>query len=253
MNNDMASSIKPIERQKVSLAIAAQLQQILLSGEYQAGDKLPSERVLGERFGVGRSSIREALRRLEAEGLVRIVHGVGSFVGDGPEADSGGNLARFLVLDGSTVPELFEVRRALEGETAARAAERLTASEANELRKILRQLEDKTLSDEVYVEADVALHLTIARATKNTPLIRLLESFEGTLVEYSRRVIKLPGRRERANEGHRAMVEAILARSPSAAYEAVINHIEVVERDIMQHLEKEGTESHVARGAFDAK
>lgn len=236
MEDDRTSAIQPIGRTKVSLAVAAQMQRILISGEYQAGDKLPSERVLGERFGVGRSSIREALRRLEADGLVRIVHGVGTFVSDGREAGGQSALATLLVLDGITVPELFEARRALEGETAAQAAERLTESEGGRLREILRQLEDETLSDETYVETDVALHLAIAQATKNKVLIRLLESLKGILIEYSMRVITLPGRRDTANEGHRTMVEAILSHDSSAARAAIIDHLEAVEREIVEHL-----------------
>lgn len=233
----MVAPIERIGKFRVPLAVAAQLRKLLMSGEYKVGDKLPSEKVLSERFGVGRSSVREAMRCLEAEGLARTVHGVGAFVSDGREAGVGDGLAALLVLDGTTVPELFEARRALERETAARAAERLTAPEAEELRQILTRLEDTTLSDEAYVEVDVALHLAIARVTKNKVLIRLLESLRGILVEYSLRVIRLPGRREKANEGHRAMVEAILARGPSAARKAIIEHLDAVEREIVEHLE----------------
>ena len=82
--------IEPIKRTKVPLAVAAQLQR-LLAEEYQSGDKLPSEKVLGEWFGVGRSSIREALSLMETEGRVQIVHGVGTFVTDGPKASFDGS------------------------------------------------------------------------------------------------------------------------------------------------------------------
>lgn len=235
--------IEPIKRTKVPLAVAAQLQR-LLAEEYQAGDKLPAEKVLGEWFGVGRSSIREALSLMEAEGRVQIVHGVGTFVTDGPKASANGS-GGLLVLEQSTVPELFEARRALESETAMRAAERLTASGEKELQELLGQLCDGKISDDVYVQADVALHSAIARATNNRVLVQLFGSLESQLVEYSRRVIWLSGRRETANEGHRAMVEAILARDQSAAREAVIEHLEAVERDIAHELgrgEVEGKE-----------
>lgn len=232
----MVPPIEPVQRFRVPVVVAAQLRKLLISGEYKVGDRLPSEKVLGERFGVGRSSVREAMRRLEADGLVRIVHGVGSFVSDGREAGVGDRLAALLVLDGSTIPELFEARRVLERETAARAAERLTDTEADELRELLSRLEDETLSEEAYVEADVALHLAISRVTKNKVLIRLIESLESLLLEYSRRVIQLPGRRVTANVGHKAIVEAILARRSSGARKAMIEHIAAVEREIVEHL-----------------
>lgn len=234
------SSVQPINRTKVPLAVAAQLQR-LLAEEYQAGDKLPAEKVLGESFGVGRSSIREALRLLEAEGRVRIVHGVGTFVSDDPQASVDGS-GTLLVLEQSTVPELFEARRALESENATRAAERITASEAKQLQELLGRFHDETLSDEEYVQTDVALHSAIARATKNRVLIHLFEGLEGQLVEYSRRVISLPGRRETASGGHRAIVEAIVDRDPSAARKAIVEHLEAVEREIALQLEKEDAE-----------
>jgi GntR family transcriptional repressor for pyruvate dehydrogenase complex len=235
----MTSSIKPIKRTKVSLTVAARLQEILLSGEYEVGEKLPSEMILAERFGVSRSSIREAMKLLEAEGLVRVVHGVGTIVND-HEAGGRNDLAEFLVIDGTTVPDLFEARLVLESEMAFRAAKRLTSSDANELRQILRKLNDKTLSVEEYVETDVALHLAIARATKNKIFIHIFENLKKTLIEYSLRVIKVPGRRETANDGHQALVEAILNRNPSAARKAAIEHIEKVEHEIVKLFEGGG-------------
>lgn len=235
----MTSSIKPIKRTKVSLTVAANLQEILMSGEYEVGDKLPSEMVLAERFGVSRSSIREAVKLLEAEGLVHVVHGVGTIVND-HEVGGKNDLAEFLVIDGATVPDLFEARIFLESEMAFRAAKRLTSSDANELRQILRRLNDKTLSVEEYVEADVALHVAIARATKNKIFAHIFETLKKPMNDYSLRTIKLPGRREKANEGHQALVEAILARSPSAARKAAIEHVEMVEREIEELFEGGG-------------
>ncbi len=230
----MKSSIQPLKRTKVSLAVAAKLQEILLSGEYEVGEKLPPEMVLAERFGVSRSSIREAMRSLESEGLVRVIHGVGTMVTGGRDTGSRSDLATLLVIEGTTVPELFEARLALESETAFRAAERLSTSDASELRQILKRLNDLTISDEEYVEADVALHLAIARVSKNKIFVHILESLKNLLTEYSLRTIKLPGRREKANEGHRAIVEAILGRNPSAARKAAIDHLEAVECEIVE-------------------
>ncbi|MEH7419530.1 FadR/GntR family transcriptional regulator [Neobacillus drentensis] len=238
----MASSIQPIKRSKVSIDVAAKLQEILQSGEYKVGDKLPPEKVLAERFGVSRSSIREALKSLEAEGSVRIVHGVGTIVSSGRETISS-SLASLLVIEGTTVPELFEARLVLESETAFRAAERITTSSANGLIHILEQLNDNRLSDEAFVELDVALHIEIARATKNKIFINIMENLKDVLIEYSLRTIKLPGRREKANEGHRILTEAILARKPSAARKAAKDHVEAVEFEIAELFK--GGEGHV--------
>ena len=231
--------VQRINRTKVPLAVAAQLQR-LVGREYQPGDKLPPERVLGEWFGVGRSSIRAAISLLESKGLIQTIHGIGTFVSEDLNNNVVDISGQLLVLNEATVPELFEARRALEAETAALAAGRINVSEAKELQQYLERLEDETLSDEEYVETDVGMHLAIARATKNVVLSRLLESLKAELIEYSRRVIQLEGRRQKANEGHRAVVGAILDRDSAAASEAVIDHLEAVEREIMAHLEQSG-------------
>jgi len=72
--------IKPVRRLKISDSVAAQLELLITQGVYEVGERLPAERELAERFGVGRSTMREALRLVEAEGMLRIDHGVGVFV-----------------------------------------------------------------------------------------------------------------------------------------------------------------------------
>jgi GntR family transcriptional regulator, transcriptional repressor for pyruvate dehydrogenase complex len=230
------SPIEPLQQRKLSIAVAAQLEELVMKGEYREGDKLPPERVLVDEFGVSRSTIREALRRLEAEGLVRIDHGVGAFVCERHEAEN--PLVSLLVLDQSTVPELFEARRALESTTAALAAERLSPAAASELESLASQLADEALSPAAYVELDVALHQAIARATKNRVLMELAESLREAHVEYSRRVIDLQERRRRATHGHRAIVDAILARDPARAREAMIAHLDEAEQDLLQAIDQ---------------
>jgi GntR family transcriptional regulator, transcriptional repressor for pyruvate dehydrogenase complex len=249
------SPIEPLQQHKLSLAVAAQLEELVMKGEYREGDKLPPERVLVDEFGVSRSTVREALRRLEAEGLVRIDHGVGAFVCERPEAENW--LASLLVLDHSTVPELFEARRALESTTAALAAERLSPAAAGELESLAAQLADSDLSKEGYVELDAALHQAIARATKNRVLTSFAESLREAHVEYSRRVINLRERRKRATHGHQAIVEAILARDPERAREAMIAHLEEAERDLLHEIDqpkdKRKTPKRVATDGTETK
>lgn len=231
MGDHGPGGITPVRRLKVSDSVAAQLNRLIEQGDYEPGDKLPSERVLAERFGVGRSSMREALRMVEASGLLRIEHGVGVFVtGDAQRSTA---LSRLLVFEDFTVPELFEVRLSLEGYATGVAAKRITAAEGEELRRILAKAEEPGLSDEDFVKLDADLHRTIVKATRNRIWGQIYESVEPLFVAYSRRVIQLPRRREAAHQGHREIVEAVIAGHARDARTAAVRHIRTVEKEIV--------------------
>ena len=231
---DTPHAIRPIARFKISDSVAAQLEQLIGDGAYKLGERLPSERVLSEQFGVGRSSMREALRVLEARGLVSIAHGVGVHVTEPPVS---GDLRSLLVLEGCTVPELFEVRRALECPAAASAAKRVTPAEAARLKELLEEMEDPELSDDEYVEKDAELHRAIMLATHNALLIELYDTTRHLFVEYSARVIRFPGRRGTAHEGHAAIVDAIVHRKPQLAQKAMSAHLLAAEQQIVENLD----------------
>lgn len=230
------TSIRPIPRFKISDSVSAEIEQMIRAGTYQVGDKLPSERVLSLQFGVGRSSMREALRSLEARGLVSVAHGLGVYVNEKP-TDNGGAAPSLLLLAECTVPELFEVRRALECPAVALAARRVTPSEAAALNETLVAMSREDLSDSEYIEKDAEFHLAICHATHNALLIRIYESTRHLFVEYSSRVISLPGRRKTAQRGHADIVEAIVKRRPQAAQKAMSAHLEAVEREIVERLD----------------
>jgi GntR family transcriptional repressor for pyruvate dehydrogenase complex len=247
--DNAAPAIRPISRFKISDSVAAQIEQLIKGGSYKPGDKLPSERVLSEEFGVGRSSMREALRALEARGFVSIAHGLGVYVADSPGVTDQ-QAIDLLVLDECTVPELFEVRRALECPAAALAAKRITQPEAAKLEEILAASHDTRLSDSEFVEKDAELHRTIVHATRNKLLIRVYGSTQHLFIEYSSRVIRLSGRREKADSGHAEIVAAVVNRKPQAAQRAMSAHLEAVERDIVEYLNTAGLRGAGAIGEF---
>lgn len=232
-------TIKPVRRLKLSDNVAAQLERMITQGSYALGEKLPSERVLSEQFGVGRSSMREALRTLESSGMLRIDHGVGVFVASNTKS-APAFAADSLVVDGYTIPELFEVRLAIERDAAGLAAKRITAAEAERLESILEQAENPGLSDDEFIELDAELHRTIVKSTKNKLLLRVFESVAPLFLSYSHRVIELPGRRVAAHAGHARIVAAIIARRSTEARNATVKHVREVERDIVDHLEQAG-------------
>jgi GntR family transcriptional repressor for pyruvate dehydrogenase complex len=235
MTDPQTRRIEPVRRLKVADSVAAQLERLIADGDYAPGDKLPAERVLSEQFGVGRSSMREALRMVESSGLLRTDHGVGVFVVS--KTKRGQGLAEMLLIDDYTIPDLFEVRLSLERDAAGLAAQRVTAAAADELRDIITRASDPTLSDSEFIALDGELHKSIAKATNNLLMLRLAESLQPLFTTYSHRVIALPGRRAAAHAGHCRIVDAVIGRRVRDAKAEAVSHIRGVEVDIVHHLQ----------------
>jgi GntR family transcriptional repressor for pyruvate dehydrogenase complex len=234
---DEVNKHKPIERVqrlKVADSVAEQLERLILDGNYEVGEKLPAERALAEEFGVGRSSMREAIRTVESYGLLRTDHGIGVFVVSNRKQLL---VPSDLILSGEyTINHLFQVRAALEGAAAAAATENITQDQSDQLLRIFEQSAGD-ISDEAFVELDGDLHGAISRASGNPLFVHLSETIEPLFVMYSQRVIRLPGRREAALAGHRRIIQAVISGSPQEAQSAAVAHITEVQKDIVDHLE----------------
>ncbi|WP_433618094.1 FadR/GntR family transcriptional regulator [Dactylosporangium sp. CA-139114] len=228
-------TIQPVRRLKLADAVVAQLSRLITEGEYRPGDRLASERDLAKQFCVGRSTMREALRSLEADAFVRTEHGIGVFVEQRQQRR--GRQGALLVDGGITVAELFEVRRPLERDAAGLAAKRISANEAAELWTVIERAAVPSISDEEFIALDGELHRMIAKVAKNAVLCQVLAGLEPLFFAYSHQVIALPNRRARAHAGHVRIVDAVTRRQPREASSAAVAHIHDVERDIVTNLD----------------
>ncbi len=120
-------TFQPIKTKKIWEEIVEQLKTMITNGELEPGDKLPSERDMSESMGVSRASVREALITLEAIGILEIKPGEGTFVRQTSDAETFAPLAMVLALERNPGAQMMEVRRVLETEMAALAAERASA------------------------------------------------------------------------------------------------------------------------------
>ena len=148
--------------------IVLRLRDLIRQGELRHGSRLPPERTLAEQFGVGRSSVREAIRSLELQGLVVTRHGSGSFV----NTQSLDAIATLMApVNGSGgLEDIFEMRHLLEPQIAALAARRATAGDIERLTEILEEQQRQILEGETGVDADTEFHFTLATATHNPAL-----------------------------------------------------------------------------------
>jgi GntR family transcriptional repressor for pyruvate dehydrogenase complex len=228
----VTEAFAPIERRKVYEQVSERL-EAELGTTLRAGDALPPERELAERYGVGRSSVREALRMLESRGLIES-RGNGTFVVAPWRNPFQAPLSVVVAGENVDRAQLFEVRRMLEAEAAALAATRRTIDQMNELHEATDDMEIELARADWFIAADIRYHLVIAEATGNRLLLRLMEAIRDGLTETFGSVFKFPGGPERSIAQHRLINEAIEAEDPGRARQLMTEHILRVEQELAQ-------------------
>ncbi|MCE3242691.1 MAG: GntR domain protein, partial [Deltaproteobacteria bacterium] len=167
--------LRAIKKTRIHEEVFSQIHELIREGRFKAGDQLPSERELAETFKVSRrTSVREALRALESQGLVVSRTGTGNFVADLPVESLIGPLARLLIDEKTALADVFEMRKLIEPHIAALAAERATRNDIAQLKRIIAKQSAEVSRGETGVEADAELHFYIGRATRNQALQKLV-------------------------------------------------------------------------------
>ncbi len=209
----------------------AMLDTILRLG-LRPGAPLPSERELAEQYGVSRTVIREAVRALMSRGVIDARAGRGLTVSQ-VAADAVSMSMRLYLHGRDEIPytKIHEVRAAIEIAIAGYAAERATDEELAELEKLTEQMQTGSASLEEHSQMDVEFHRAVARMTHNELYLIMLDSIGPVLLEIRRATFDLPDDRRRAYQAHRRIFEAIAARDPAAAREAMTQHLEEAKRD----------------------
>ncbi len=218
----------PVVVGRVSHVIVDQVRDLIRDGRLSPGDRLPSERDLCERFGVSRVTVREALRVLEASGLVEIRVGArgGAFVTSPSSERLGKGLADLLTLSPLTAAEVTEARMVFELGIIPLVVERATGEDVAELREIVDDAH-RALKDGRYTMAmSAAFHARVAASTHNAAIEMLVQSFHGPLLmslQEARGAAPLMG--HRGTEEHLALVEAIERRDVDGATEIMREHL----------------------------
>ena len=216
-----------IKRTQRSEEVRRQIEDAIKSGDFAPGERLPSERELVETFGVSRVSVREAIRSLEAIGLVRVYHGRGAFVND-RRSGLGEPMARWLDLHRDEVLELLGVRGALDEYAAALAAENDDAAKIAVIttahEEFSAAVENEGSAADL-VPLDIDLHIAIAEASGNRLLYDLLSDLHSYLAESRYLALVLPGRPARSAAEHADIVGAIANGDAPGARLATSNHI----------------------------
>ncbi|MDP6700541.1 MAG: FadR/GntR family transcriptional regulator [Candidatus Latescibacteria bacterium] len=221
-------AMRPVHRTSVSDEIVAQITELIARNVLKPGDRLPPERELCKRFGVGRSSLREALRSLAVMGVLDGRVGEGTFV-----CDNSQYLEKALqwgfALDGKKIQDLAETRMMLESQNAQLAAGRATGEDLAAIAAALEGMKGALDDGDRFLESDLQFHLLVARATHNSILYNLLETTRSHLQAWIKGSLSEPalaGRRaELSLREHGRILAALKGRDAAGARRAMADHI----------------------------
>lgn len=153
--------------------VICKIRDLLNAKNFERGDKLPSERILSEKFGVKRNHVREALNRLEFYGVLRAKSKSGTILAIGLTGFNG-IIEEIVTIDEPTFNELVETRILLELKAVKLAAQRRTDADLKQIKDALNAFKIKIIAGDDYLEEDLLFHIAIAKASKNKTMLSLM-------------------------------------------------------------------------------
>jgi GntR family transcriptional repressor for pyruvate dehydrogenase complex len=199
-------------------------------GELKAGDQLPPERELAQRFNVSRPTVRSVLRTLAAMGVVQIRQGAGTFMTTGPPTLDSGPLAYLAALHGITRRQMFEARMSLEVTVSSLAAERANAEGLIPISEATTAMFASLDRPDAFLDHDIQFHRAVAAAAGNPVLAAMVDMVSAMFLRIRRRSIGHATDLRIAAEEHRAIYLAIRASDPARARQAMGDHLQRAEK-----------------------
>ncbi len=213
---------KTVVKTSISKQIAEQIRDAIVSGQLEIGDRLPTEDELAQRYGVSRPSVREALKRLAAQNLVRARRGPtgGNFVvrpSFDELAESLSGAATLLIGIGELgIEEIIEARRVLQHSCLELAVTNATESDIRQLETALARQQNPQISDEAFCQADVAFHRALVDATGNGMLRFVMYTVLDALIPVANMVVTVVRKRGDILDLHARMLEQLRRRDTDA-------------------------------------
>jgi len=227
--------ISRISRKRLPDQLAERLQRFIAEGNLTAGYRLPAMNELAARFNVGYPTLREGLKKLEALGIITIQHGSGVYVGQ-PSSS-------FFLLNPITVErgptkkvlcDLIDARKAVELETIALAAQRITTLQVSSIERLLKDAR-RNLANEVFLNRiNVQFHRELAVASGNSVLSQILDVTLRLFYEEQRVILRIHGSPAGDHEEHVQILQAVEAHKKTLAVARMRGHLEGVRNAIMK-------------------
>ncbi|EAQ31595.1 MULTISPECIES: pyruvate dehydrogenase complex transcriptional repressor PdhR [Idiomarina] len=232
----------PFERikvAKISDQIVSQIEAMIVDGRFEAGQKLPAERELAQQFSVSRQSLREAIQKLEAKGLLERRHGGGTFVTDSVNESVTTPLFELLAKHPESQFDLLEFRHALEGISSFYAALRGTDADLDRIEFSINSIMDsQTRAIDEQVQSLVNFYLRIAEASHNVVLLHVVQGMRELLAENIKQNLEVlannPSVVEQLNQHRLQIAKAIINGQPEQARDACHQHLSYIEQALME-------------------
>ncbi len=226
-------------REPISRIVASRIEEAIFSKKYVAGSKLPSEAELCRMFGVSRTSVREALQSLTAQGLIHVIKGKGIFVNNLNGETVTDPLAKYLKLklDRDYVLDLVRARQIIEPAIAYHAAINRSKEDIDILKKDIEELEMSTGDYVELARLDMHFHLHLANASGNSVIPLILDPIHRLIPEVSSVYATVSDAKIIAVDWHTKIWECIASGSSIEAREAMVQHLKIAEEHAMKMLE----------------
>lgn len=204
-------------------SISNEIETKIKTGIYSENEKLPSERILAENYGVSRTVIREALKVLNEKGLVKILTGRGNFISMPKEQDLIDKFETAIDNSGINQSDIIEAREIIEIAISKRLISRVVQDDIDKLKEIYEEMNDNFYNSEDYAKLDAKFHLQLANCTKNN-VLRMITATLNNVTD--RKVLSNDIEvRKNAHKEHYAIINAIEERNNYKLEEAILQHI----------------------------
>jgi GntR family transcriptional repressor for pyruvate dehydrogenase complex len=225
---------RPVSTRRLSDVIVEQIAEAVRSGALKPGDRLPTEAALARELGVGRTTVREGLQKLQAHGIVEVRKGLGAFIAPPRSDDPVEEFSRWTSANAMEIEDLVETRIALEVLGAGLAALRSSESDVKSLRSLASEHADAGRRRDIaaLVQSDEAFHEAVFQASGNKVLRRMYAVLVADLTDFRRKTLALPWAPERSASGHSRIVDALEARDTTLARNAMADHLLVLYAEV---------------------
>lgn len=233
-------SFVPVKTPRVTELIISQIRTAILDGTIRPGERLPAERELVNRFNASRIAIREALKALEASGLVSIRPGSGVFVANADATKMSESLYSILRIHNISLNEVTEARLIFEPHVARLAAERITQQDLARLEKNIEETVAVVASGAPATAENIEFHALLAEATHNTVIAMTMKTMLESAREMTSAEKGTPAQRTKVSRysvhDHRKIATALRSKDPQMVYELMHEHIVRIQRDLKKAL-----------------
>jgi DNA-binding FadR family transcriptional regulator len=231
MGSKLLNGVNPLLRATLSEQVAKRLAARITAGDWQPGEKLPSEAELVKAFNVGRSSLREALTSLAFIGLIRVRAGGGSYVAEQPSAYFTSSwLNSGLLSNQKALGEFVEARMILETELAGLCAERISQDELDGMELLVERMKKSVHDADAFSNLDLSFHLTMGKAAKNEVLNNILKSVREQTKDLIAKSLLLDEGMDQALRQHIKILGAFRTRNSEKARQAMRKHLQSFQR-----------------------